>query len=102
MPFVSATPATQAPAEGGLARYDVDGRPVAVANVGGELYAFDDTCSHKQCSLSQGDLEDTQVICPCHNGAFDVTTGEVTAPPPTEPVSTYRVRLEGDQLQIEL
>lgn len=94
--------ADQAPASGELARYDVDGTPVAVANVDGELYAFSDTCTHKQCSLAEGDLEGTEVICPCHQGTFDVTTGEVVAAPPTQPVTTYQVRVDDGQLLIEL
>lgn len=102
MPFVTLAAASQAPADGEVARYDVDGTAIAVANVGGALYAFDDTCTHKQCSLSEGDLEDTQVICPCHGGAFDVATGEVTAAPPTQPLSTYDLQVEDDKLQIEL
>lgn len=102
MPVVTLAPASEAPTDGELARYEVDGTPVAVANVGGTLYAFDDTCTHKQCSLSEGDLEETHVICPCHQGTFDVTSGEVIAAPPPQPVSTYPLRVEDGQLQIDL
>lgn len=101
MPFINLATAAEAPTDGELARYDADGTPVAVANVGGKLYAFGDTCTHRQCSLSEGELQDTRVVCPCHNGTFDVTTGEVVAPPPPEPVPTYHVRVDDDQLQIE-
>lgn len=102
MAFVTLASASQAPPPGELARYEADGTPVAVANVDGRLYAFADTCTHKQCSLSDGDLADTEVVCPCHHGAFDVATGEVTAAPPTEPLATYAVRVTDDRLQIEL
>lgn len=102
MTFVAAAAADQAPAEGELVRTVINDIAVAVANVGGTLYAFADSCTHAKCSLSDGELEDGEVICVCHNGAFNVATGEVTAPPPTEPLPTYRVRLAGDHLQIDV
>lgn len=87
---------------GGLAAFDVAGTRVAVANVLGTFYAFDDTCTHEQCSLAEGELEDAAVVCPCHQGQFDVRTGAVLALPPLSPVKTYRIRTEGDLLQIAL
>lgn len=88
-------------AEGEKRAFEVDGRRVTVARVGGALHAFDDTCTHRQCSLAEGDLEDATVTCPCHGSQFDVTSGAVLNPPATEPVRTYPVRVEGDDLQIE-
>ena len=87
--------------EGELKAFDVKGTPIAVANVRGSFHAFDDTCTHQQCSLAQGDLEGITVTCPCHGSQFDVTTGSVLNPPAVRPVSTYGVRVEGDELQIE-
>lgn len=86
--------------EGGLAAFDLGPERVAVAKVDGSYYAFDDTCTHRQCSLSDGDLEETSVICPCHAGTFDVRTGKVLAGPPPAPVRTYEVRVDGDHLQV--
>ncbi|MGH2662842.1 MAG: Rieske (2Fe-2S) protein [Actinomycetota bacterium] len=86
--------------EGELRQYQVGGEDVAVANVGGELHAFSDVCTHQQCSLSDGDLEGTTVICPCHGSEFDVTTGDVLNGPATEPVQTFEVSTEGGQLRI--
>jgi nitrite reductase/ring-hydroxylating ferredoxin subunit len=88
--------------EGGLAAFTVAGKPVAIARVGGVLYAFDDTCTHRGCSLADGDLDGRVVTCPCHAGELDVTTGAVLGGPPPEPVSTYPVRVEGDAIAIDL
>ena len=99
--FVPAGKANEV-SEGALRAFDVGGTPVAVANVAGTFHAFGDTCTHQQCSLAEGDLEGTTVTCPCHGSQFDVTTGSVLNPPAEEPVRTYGVRLEGDELQIEL
>ena len=57
------------------------GLQIAVANVDGRYYAFDDTCTHELCSLAEGFLDDVTVTCPCNCGQFDVTTGDAVAPP---------------------
>ncbi len=77
--------------DGELRSYTVGNRNVAVANVGGDLHAFDDTCTHHGCSLSEGELDGTVVECPCHGGRFDVITGEVLAGPPADPVDVFEV-----------
>ena len=81
--------------------FDVRGTKIAVANVGGVLHAFDDTCTHVGCSLAEGDLEETTVICPCHGSEFDVTSGAVLQGPAREPVETYETRVEGDNLEVK-
>jgi nitrite reductase/ring-hydroxylating ferredoxin subunit len=87
--------------EGEMQAFDVRGTQIAVANVAGTFYAFGDTCTHMQCSLAEGDLEETTVICPCHGSEFDVTSGEVLRGPAREPVGAYEVRVEGDSLEIK-
>jgi len=87
---------------GALAAVVVKGVKISVANVGGAFYAFDDTCTHEQCSLTDGDLEGTTVTCMCHGAQFDVRTGQVLAPPAPLPVNVYRTRVQGDALQIEV
>ena len=82
--------------------FDVQDTKIAVANVGGTFYAFDDTCTHMECSLAQGDLEETTVTCPCHGSEFDVTSGEVLAPPAREPVGYYETRVVGENIEIKV
>jgi 3-phenylpropionate/trans-cinnamate dioxygenase ferredoxin subunit len=86
--------------DGEIRMFQVGGEDVAVANVDGEYFAFGDTCTHRQCSLSEGDLEDTSVICACHGSTFDIKSGEVLAPPATEPIPVFDVRVEGGELQV--
>jgi 3-phenylpropionate/trans-cinnamate dioxygenase ferredoxin component len=87
--------------EGGMKAFDVRGTKVAVANVDGAFYAFDDTCTHMGCSLAGGDLEETTVVCPCHGSEFDVRSGAVLQGPAREPVETYEIRTEGSSLEIK-
>jgi nitrite reductase/ring-hydroxylating ferredoxin subunit len=89
-------------AEGVMTAFEVGGERVAIANVGGTLHAFGNTCTHLQCSLASGGLEGTTVTCPCHGSQFDVTTGALLRGPAQEPVPSYPVRLENEALQVEL
>jgi 3-phenylpropionate/trans-cinnamate dioxygenase ferredoxin subunit len=88
-------------APGQMRAFDVNGRKVAVANVGGSFYAFDDTCTHQGCSLANGDLGGRTVTCACHGSEFDVTTGEVMDGPAEYPVRTWAVEVRGEELAIE-
>jgi nitrite reductase/ring-hydroxylating ferredoxin subunit len=88
--------------DGEVTAYGVGGRQIAVANLGGELRAFDDTCTHQGCSLAEGELDETAIGCPCHGSQFDVVTGEVLEGPATEPVDVFEVREEAGELQVSL
>ena len=88
--------------EGEVMSFGAGSRQVAGANVEGDLHAFDDVCTHQQCSLAEGDLTGTTVTCMCHGAEFDVRTGAVLAPPAPSPVRVYRVREEAGALQVEV
>jgi 3-phenylpropionate/trans-cinnamate dioxygenase ferredoxin subunit len=88
--------------DGAMTAFEVGGVKIAVANVGGTLYAFGNTCTHRQCPLAKGELEDTTVTCPCHGSQFDVTTGAVLRGPAKDPVESYSIRAEDNAIQIEV
>jgi 3-phenylpropionate/trans-cinnamate dioxygenase ferredoxin component len=88
-------------ASGEMRVFDVAGTKVNIASVGGQLHAFDDTCTHKACSLAKGKLDGTTVTCPCHGSQFDVTTGEVLRGPAQQPVRSRLVQIEGESLLVE-
>ncbi len=81
--------------------FDVAGTKVNVASVGGQLHAFDDTCTHKACSLAKGKLDGTIVTCPCHGSQFDVTSGAVLRGPAQRPVRSRLVQKDGENLLVE-
>jgi 3-phenylpropionate/trans-cinnamate dioxygenase ferredoxin component len=99
--FVPAIKTTDIPVNG-MVGVDVKGTRIAVANVQGACYAFDDECTHEQCSLAEGDLGGTTVTCMCHGAEFDIRSGAVLAPPAVLPIRTYRTHVEGDALHIEI
>ena len=83
---------------GQMAAFEVEGRRVAVANVGGTLYAFDDTCTHRQCSLAEGTLEGTTVTCPCHGSEFRITNGAVVTGPAPSPLPAKQIKIVDGQV----
>lgn len=80
----------------------IEGRPVAVFNVGGEVYAMAGACSHRGGPLGEGKLEGSVVTCPWHGARFDASTGRVLAPPASTNMVCYRVVVEGDAIMIDL
>jgi 3-phenylpropionate/trans-cinnamate dioxygenase ferredoxin subunit len=87
---------------GGVTAVEVRGTSIAIANVEGTYYAFDDTCTHEQCSLAEGELAGTTIACTCHGAEFDVRTGQVLAPPAPSPIKVYPVRMNGDLLELDV
>ena len=87
---------------GEMRAFDVDGTRVTVANVGGQLHAFDDTCTHTGCSLARGRLTGTTVTCACHGSQFDVTSGAVLRGPAQQPERSRTVQVDGENLLVEV
>lgn len=78
----------------------VDGVELLVARIGDEYRSIGDVCTHEECSLAEGEIEDGAVTCACHGSIFDLSSGEVLAPPATEDEPVYEVRVEGDEIQV--
>jgi nitrite reductase/ring-hydroxylating ferredoxin subunit len=80
----------------------VNGRALALCNAGGTVYAIDDTCPHRGAPLSEGDLQGTELTCPWHGAAFDVTSGAHLCPPAQKGVAAYKVQIVGDEIQVDV
>jgi cytochrome P450/nitrite reductase/ring-hydroxylating ferredoxin subunit len=87
---------------GTLRRVEVGERAVCLARAGEGWLAFDDTCTHEECSLAGGELDGEVVICPCHGSEFDVRTGDVVTPPALDPLPIYEAREDGGTLFVRL
>ena len=80
----------------------VEGRPIALYRVGDEVFATANRCTHGDAVLSEGFQMDHCIECPLHQGQFDIRTGEPLCAPVTEPIRVYPVRLDGDDVLIQL
>jgi naphthalene 1,2-dioxygenase system ferredoxin subunit len=78
------------------------GKDVALYNVGGQVYATDNICTHGHARLCDGFLEGFEIECPLHQGKFDVRDGRPTCQPVTEPVRTYPVKIENGRVFVDL
>ena len=95
--------ATAAEVPPGQAKQVVAGeKKIALFNVGGAYYAIDDTCPHRGGPLSQGPVEGGTVTCPWHGSKFEIKTGAVLAPPAATGVASYRVRVSGVDVEVEV
>jgi 3-phenylpropionate/trans-cinnamate dioxygenase ferredoxin component len=76
--------------------------PIAVFNVEGKLFAISDICTHAEASLSEGMVEGETVHCPLHGATFDLCTGEALTPPAFEPVQTFPVVVQENEIYVEV
>jgi nitrite reductase/ring-hydroxylating ferredoxin subunit len=83
-------------------KVETNGLILAVFNVNDAFYVTDDTCTHGPGSLSDGYITDDIVECDFHNGAFNIRTGEVVAPPCIIPLRTYKTIVEDGKVYIEV
>jgi 3-phenylpropionate/trans-cinnamate dioxygenase ferredoxin component len=81
---------------------EVEGKGIALFNLGGEIYALDNACTHVGGPLSQGRVEEGEVECPWHGSRFDIRTGEVRMFPAREDVATYEGRVTGNDVEVEV
>jgi 3-phenylpropionate/trans-cinnamate dioxygenase ferredoxin subunit len=99
--FVRACATTEV-ADGAALAVSVDGVEVAVVREGDDFYAIYDECSHAAVPLSEGDVEDAQIECWLHGSMFDLRTGKPTNLPATEPVAIYPVKVEGEDVYVDV
>ncbi len=68
----------------------------------GKFYALGAECTHSGGQLEEGRLSAGEVVCPSHEGRFDLLTGEPVSGPPTEPLPWYAVTVDGDDVLVEM
>jgi len=81
---------------------EVGDEEIALCNVGGEFFAVANLCTHDGGPLGQGEVLDHQVECPRHGARFDVRSGQVKALPAVQPIPTYEVKVEGDEVLVDV
>jgi 3-phenylpropionate/trans-cinnamate dioxygenase ferredoxin component len=81
---------------------DVDGYRVRVATVGGNLYAFEDRCTHDDSPFDDAPIEDSEIICPRHGARFCLRTGEALSPPAYEPLRIFEVRAVAGRVEVRV
>jgi uncharacterized membrane protein/nitrite reductase/ring-hydroxylating ferredoxin subunit len=88
--------------EGDALRLDINGTIVAVARIDGQIYAFQDFCTHRFGPLSEGSFDGTNVRCPWHGSCFDMRTGKVTQGPAKTDIRAFEVEVVDGQVRIRV
>jgi nitrite reductase/ring-hydroxylating ferredoxin subunit/uncharacterized membrane protein len=81
-------------------RMVADETPVMVVRDGGDLFALHDRCSHRGCSLSEGELDGDDIVCGCHGSRFELRTGAVKQGPATTPQPAFAVRMQDQRVEV--
>jgi len=87
---------------GRLLRVQHEDKDLCLAYVDGQVYAVDDMCSHEDASLAKGSLHGDCVKCPLHGSRFDLKTGAALDEPAEDPINTYAVKLDGDDILVAI
>ncbi len=80
----------------------VEGEDIALFRVKNDVFATDDLCTHAEASLVEGDQEGFIITCPRHGGQFDIRTGAPKHFPVFSPIRTYLVRVEDNDVYINV
>lgn len=87
---------------GKIQKITADGKDILVANIDGNYFAIDDTCTHAGASLSEGNLKDSAIVCGWHGAEFDVKTGKMTSfPVKIKDLKSYKITLESGNIFLE-
>lgn len=81
---------------------DIGKSRLMIVNVDGKLYAVDRICTHEEADLSSGFLMESLVTCPLHLSRFDVISGEVQNAPATKPLRTYKLKVDGTSVYVQV
>ena len=100
MGFVRAAKTAEVP-PGTIRECQVEGKAVALANVGGQFHAISNTCLHRGGPRGEGQLEGSVVTCPWHGWQFNVATGKAVQNP-NAGVSCFATELRGDEVYVDL
>lgn len=79
----------------------LEDQAIAVFRLADGWYAIEDVCTHDGGPVAEGRLEGHIIECPRHGATFDVKTGAALTFPAVSPVTTYAVRVVGDDVQVE-
>ncbi|MGH1567447.1 MAG: Rieske (2Fe-2S) protein [Nitrosopumilus sp.] len=88
--------------EGQLFGFVSDDKKILLANVKGKIHATDLICTHADADLSTGFLSEDGVRCPLHLSVFNLADGKPQNLPAEIPLKTYNVKIDDDEIYVEL
>ncbi len=89
-------------ASGELFSFDHNEKKILLANLDGKFFATDRICTHAEADLSTGMLSEEGVRCPLHLSVFNLQTGEPQNPPAENPLKIYNVKIDNNEVYVEV
>lgn len=92
--------------DGDLYKATIEGKEVLIIRDGSNYFATSVMCTHEDYDLSEGFMDDHQLICPNHFATFKPSDGSVISQPEgsgdISPLSSYKTKVEGGEVMVEL
>jgi len=85
-----------------IIRFDHNDKTFCVYKLEDGFYATDGICTHEDVHLEDGLVMDNEIECPMHQGVFDIKTGEAISPPACDDLKTYPVKVEDNNIYIQI
>ena len=101
MPLLKLTTESELPAEGEAKEFELAGKTICVANVGGTITAMDNLCLHMGGPLGQGYIEGNKLVCPWHGWEYDPKTGQMEDDPKTK-LAVYPIKIENGDVMLDI
>jgi 3-phenylpropionate/trans-cinnamate dioxygenase ferredoxin subunit len=99
--YVEIVPASELP-NGERLFFEIEGKPIVIFNIAGQLFSIGDICSHDDGPVGEGDIEGFNITCPRHGGEFDLQTGKAVQLPAVVDIPAYPVRVVDGMIQVGL
>tara|TARA_B100000941_G_C28450636_1_gene524880 strand:+ start:205 stop:519 length:315 start_codon:yes stop_codon:yes gene_type:complete len=85
-----------------LIRFDYEDKTFCVYRLEDGFYATDGICTHEDVHLEEGLVMDSEIECPMHQGIFDIKSGKAVSPPACDDLKTYPVKVENEEVYINI
>ena len=97
--YVEIAPASELP-NGERLFVEIEGKPLVIFNIAGQLFSIGDVCSHDDGPVGEGDIEGDNIVCPRHGAEFDIRTGKAVQLPAVVDIPAYPVRVVEGVIQV--
>lgn len=82
--------------------HEIQDRFIVLVRFDDGVYCVEDVCTHDGGTLGDGELDGHCLVCPRHGAKFDVRNGDAVCMPATEPTLSHKVRIDGDDVLVQL
>ena len=78
--------------------YIVNGNVIVIRTGASSYVALSTICTHQGCNVSYVPSY-SELVCPCHGGAYSLSGAVISGPPPA-PLTQYKTTLSGHMLTV--